>query len=83
MEKNLQDIISEALGKARTEASTREMSITITKLQEAMMWNNEHHKALISKARQSGVGFNPNANAPMPTPTAPPQESTADQSPSV
>lgn len=60
MEKSLQELISACLIKAREEQSTRENSLVITKLQESLMWHNEHQRALIDTARRSGVGFNPN-----------------------
>ncbi len=60
MEISTQEMISQALLKAKQEPNSREGAITITKLQEALMWNNEHQKFLIDLTRRSGVGFNPN-----------------------
>lgn len=57
MGKPLQELIAECLSAARSENSTRENSLCITKLQEALMWHNEHQKSLIAAARKAGVGF--------------------------
>lgn len=59
----LPELISECLSRARAEQPTRENSLVVTKLQEAMMWHNEHQKGLLGAARRSGVGFNPDARS--------------------
>lgn len=52
-------LIAKAIEKAKTEPQTREAALTITKLQEAAMWNVEHLKALRSKVE--AAGFKPSA----------------------
>lgn len=52
MEYTLTECIAQALSKARAENGTRENALTITKLQEALMWHNEHQKVLIEAARR-------------------------------
>lgn len=65
----LPELISECLSRARAEQPTRENALVVTKLQEAMMWHNEHQKTLLGAARRSGVGFNADARSQrMPDP---------------
>jgi hypothetical protein len=52
--------------KARTETSTRENSLVTTKLQEALMWQNEHQKTCIDLARKAGVGMTTNGQSYVP-----------------
>ena len=68
-EMSLNELIGECLSKARAEAGSRENSLVLTKLEEAMMWHSQHQKSLLTAARRAGVGFNPNAqSSPMPPP---------------
>lgn len=56
MEPSVKDLIVEALEKVGKETSTREASLVITKLQEALMWYNQHKTEQKAKLEASGVG---------------------------
>lgn len=57
MDETLKLLIAKAIEKAKTEPQTREAALTITKLQEAAMWNGEHLLAL--RAKVEAAGFKP------------------------
>jgi hypothetical protein len=50
------EIIGCAIAKVREGAVTREGSLVITKLQEAIHWQNDNERELREAARRSGVG---------------------------
>ena len=56
MGQTLSELISQALSKAREEVLTRENSITITKLQEALMWHHMDEQERREAARRVGFG---------------------------
>jgi hypothetical protein len=57
MEEKLDNLISRALFLAKSEASTRENSLVITKLEEALMWYRAHQQSLQELARKAQVGI--------------------------
>lgn len=47
-------LIEKAIAKANSEPSSREMSLVITKLQEAKMWHREHMVEMNTKLMKAG-----------------------------
>lgn len=56
MEDTLELLIEKALTKAQNDHKTREMSLVITKIQEAKFWCLEHRKHLQEAAKRVGFG---------------------------
>ncbi len=61
-EMSVQEIISSAIARVREGQPTREQSLVITKLQEAMHWHNDYELALRDAARRAGVGSHVKSN---------------------
>lgn len=57
MGQSIAEAISAALSAAREAAQTRENSLVITKLQEAMHWHNADSLAKQDAARRAGFGL--------------------------
>lgn len=75
---NVSEAISKCLSLTREQPSSRELSLTVTKLEEAMMWFNAHERALKELVRKSGVGA---TMVPMNPPPENPITSGTDGSP--
>lgn len=71
MEPTLEEYISKAISKARSSHNTRENSLVITKLQEALMWHNESLRVLQDLARKN-AGVNNNVGVPQGEPVREP-----------
>lgn len=54
MGESLSELIAKALAAARTQTQSRENSLVITKLQEALMWHHMHEQELQNAARRAG-----------------------------